>query len=102
MVLVEGPSDCHTLWYHGIPALGIPGASTWKEDRDASYFEGFDTIYVVIEPDAGGEGVKAWLAKSSIRDRVRLVQLGNPHKDPSELHIACAADREQFKAKWEA
>jgi hypothetical protein len=27
VVLVEGESDCHTLWYHGIPALGIPGAA---------------------------------------------------------------------------
>src|SRR5262249_27654057 len=26
VVLVEGESDCHTLWYHGIPALGLPGA----------------------------------------------------------------------------
>jgi putative DNA primase/helicase len=29
VVLVEGESDCHTLWYHEIPALGIPGASKW-------------------------------------------------------------------------
>ena len=27
VVLVEGESDCHTLWFHGIPALGIPGAA---------------------------------------------------------------------------
>jgi putative DNA primase/helicase len=28
--LVEGESDCHTLWYHGFPALGVPGASNWR------------------------------------------------------------------------
>jgi hypothetical protein len=22
-VLVEGESDCHTLWFHGIPAVGM-------------------------------------------------------------------------------
>src|SRR5438876_12119649 len=27
IVLVEGESDCWALWHHGIPALGIPGAS---------------------------------------------------------------------------
>src|SRR5829696_1540469 len=27
VVLVEGESDCHTLWFYEIPALGIPGAT---------------------------------------------------------------------------
>src|SRR5829696_7963248 len=31
VVLVEGESDCHTLWFHEIPALGIPGASNWRD-----------------------------------------------------------------------
>jgi putative DNA primase/helicase len=26
LILVEGESDCWTLWYHGFPALGVPGA----------------------------------------------------------------------------
>src|SRR5262249_13352709 len=33
-VLVEGESDCHTLWLHGFPALGLPGNRTWAEARD--------------------------------------------------------------------
>jgi hypothetical protein len=32
VVLVEGESDCHTLWHHGVEALGIPGASNFKEE----------------------------------------------------------------------
>src|SRR5215217_164796 len=31
VVLVEGESDCHTLWHHEIPALGIPGATNWRD-----------------------------------------------------------------------
>ena len=31
VVLVEGESDCHTLWYHDVPAVGIPGASVWND-----------------------------------------------------------------------
>lgn len=31
-VLVEGESDCHTLWHHDVEALGIPGASNFKEE----------------------------------------------------------------------
>jgi len=32
IVLVEGESDAQTLWYHGLPALGLPGASTWRAE----------------------------------------------------------------------
>src|SRR5262249_54563440 len=30
LILVEGESDCWTLWHHGLPALGIPGESAVK------------------------------------------------------------------------
>jgi DNA primase len=69
VVLCEGESDCHTLWYHSIPALGLPGATSWKEQRDARHFEGVARIYVVIEPDQGGVAVQRWLTKSTILDR---------------------------------
>lgn len=98
IALVEGESDSWTLWFHGIDALGIPGADTWNEERDAPYLDGFATIYIVLEPDKGGEAVKKWLAKSRIRDRVRLVQLGEA-KDPSGLYLA---DPEHFKQRWQA
>ncbi|MFX0135570.1 MAG: CHC2 zinc finger domain-containing protein, partial [Candidatus Hodarchaeota archaeon] len=39
VVLAEGDSDCHTLWYHREPAFGIPGASTWN-DEWSEYLEG--------------------------------------------------------------
>jgi len=97
VVLGEGESDCWTLWYHGFPALGLPGATNWNEARDASHFDGIPIIYVVIEPDTGGEAVRKWLAKSTIRERVRLVSLGE-HKDPSALHIA---DPEAFESVFE-
>jgi hypothetical protein len=97
VVLVEGESDCHTLWHHGIPALGIPGAGSWDENRYSPFLDKFPVIYVVIEPDKGGEEVKRWLSISRIRGCVRLVTLGE-YKDPSALFLA---DPEQFKKKWE-
>jgi hypothetical protein len=98
VVLVEGESDAQTLWYHGVPALGIPGAGSWREDRDAPHLDGIQTVYVVKEPDQGGESVLAWLTKSSIQDRVKLVDLGE-HKDPSGLYLA---DPEKFLMNWQA
>jgi hypothetical protein len=32
VVLVEGESDCHTLWGHEISALGLPSATRWREE----------------------------------------------------------------------
>ena len=32
-VLVEGESDTQTLWYLGIPAIGIAGASMFKDHQ---------------------------------------------------------------------
>ena len=69
VVLVEGESCAQTLWYHQIPALGIPGANNWKDDRDAPELEGIDTAYVVIEPDRGGQAVLNWLAASRLTSR---------------------------------
>jgi len=90
VVLVEGESDVHTLWHHGYPAVGLPGAGTWVEERDAPALAALDTIYVVVEPDRGGDAVLAWLRRSSIRDRVRLVRLAGA-ADVSELHLRSAA-----------
>ena len=66
VVLVEGESDAATLWYHQVPALGIPGANNWKDERDAPELKGIDTAYVVIEPDKGGQTVLNWLASSML------------------------------------
>jgi hypothetical protein len=95
-VLVEGESDVHTLWQHGIPAIGLPGATNWREDRDAGCFDGIKTIYIVIEPDRGGQSVRKWLEQSAIRARAKLLQL--PDKDPSAMHTA---DPSGFKRAWQ-
>jgi len=87
VILVEGESDCHTLWYQGFNALGLPGASNWREDRDAEHLDPFERVYVLQEPDQGGEAVLKWVSRSRIKDRAFIVSLG-AHKDPSELHIA--------------
>ena len=92
--MVEGESDCHTLWYHGIPALGLPGAAMWRNEW-AGYLEGIPAVYVSVEPDQGGAALKQRLTESPLRDRLHLVDFA-PAKDPSELHIA---DPDGFRAK---
>ncbi len=93
--LVEGESDAMTLIYQGIPALGLPGASTWKEEVFGPIFANVKEVIVVIEPDRGGEAMLEWLARSSIRSRARLIFM-DEFKDPSELYLA---DRAGFRAR---
>lgn len=95
VVLVEGESDAQTLWYHRLPALGIPGASNWKAEW-AGYLEGIEKVYAVIEPDRGGDTLREKLGASGIQSRLHLVGLGE-HKDASGLYLA---DREGFKKRF--
>jgi hypothetical protein len=96
VVLVEGESDVHTFWHHGIPAIGIAGAVNWREDRDAHHLDGIEKIYIVIEPDRGGDAVRKWLSRSAIRHRSLLVTL--PVKDASALHLENETD---FAKRWQ-
>jgi hypothetical protein len=74
-VLVEGESCAQTLWLHGFPALGLPGAANWKDERDLSAVAGLDTLYVVIEPDTGGQAILDWLKRSALTTGRRLEPL---------------------------
>src|SRR5215207_7571973 len=98
VVLVEGESDCHTLWFYEIPALGIPGASNWR-DEWATFLDGIEKVYAVIEPDQGGDTLREKLTGcEAIRGRLYLLELGE-HKDPSVLHLA---DPDVFGERFEA
>ncbi len=96
--LVEGESDCHTLWCHGEMAVGIAGASLWKEARDAPCFDGIATIFLVVEEDTGGETLLRSVANSSVAPRVRLIRLEG-FKDPSAMYLD---DPARFPERWEA
>src|SRR2546430_6741151 len=65
LVIVEGESDCWTLWYHRFPALGLPGAAL-VNTLEADYLTGIDKVYIIQEPDAAGarfvKGIQRCLA----------------------------------------
>ena len=71
---------CAALWYHNSQVLGLPSAR-WDE-KWADYLDGITTIYVVIEPDSAGQKVRRAFEQSSVKQRVRFVDLG-ALKDPS-------------------
>ena len=81
VLLVEGESDCWTAWFHGIPALGLPGKSTWKENW-RHYVSGIQ-VYLWEEPEADD------LTRSIGKDLPGLLVLRAPEgiKDLSEAHL---------------
>jgi hypothetical protein len=91
LVLVEGESDCWTLWHHGIPALGLPGASTAK-CLEREHLEGIRRVYLVQERDQGGE---EFISRASARIRdfglatdLRVVHPPAGANDVNEAHQA--------------
>ncbi len=100
LVLVEGESDCWTLWYQGFPALGIPGAEM-ASVLEAAMLSGIDRLYMVQEPDSGGTAFVSHLTKRLAewrwQGKVFVVRLCGA-KDPSDLYIQ---DRTGFRAAFQ-
>jgi hypothetical protein len=84
VILCEGESDAQTFWFHGVQALGVPGASSWQADW-AEYVKGL-TVYVWQEPDPGGETFSARIGASC--PDCRILTPPEDRKDISECHIA--------------
>jgi hypothetical protein len=85
-VLVEGESCAQTLWLHGFPALGLPGAALWKDERDLPAVEGLETLYVLVEPDRGGQAILDWLRRSALTTG-RRPKLSSEDDRPTEITL---------------
>lgn len=87
LVLVEGESDCWTLWLQQFPALGLPGAEMAGKLKE-EYLAGIERLYIVCEDTAGEklvEGVVHLLTTWNWPGRGYVVSLLDA-KDPNELH----------------
>lgn len=83
LFLVEGESDAQSLWFYGIDALGIPGATNWKKDFK-QYLEGYQ-VYIWQESDEGGQIFVDAVAKDLPDAFVITPPAGR--KDVSECHL---------------
>lgn len=89
-ILVEGESDTQSLWYMGLPAIGVAGASMFKSYQ-AAVIQGLK-LYIHKEPDGGGETFTTkmfrGLKEGGFTGEIYLWscdRLGT--KDPSDLFI---------------
>jgi hypothetical protein len=101
-VVVEGESDCHTLWQYEIPTYGCPGANNFKPDFPSS-IPHIKKVFVMVEPsdekqNAGEKFLLSVLTAQWGSDvefyRIETSTLG--FKDPSDMHL----ESENFVSQW--
>lgn len=100
-ILVEGESDAQTLWFLGYPALGIPGASTFKQEW-AESLKGIETLYIHKEPDQGGQTfldkVAHALKDAGFEGEIETFSCADGGaKDPSALYLDLGKEAAQDK-----
>lgn len=116
LILVEGESDCWTLWYHGMDAIGVPGAASPKVLHE-KILDGIDQVYIWKEPGEAGEEfarkVARKLEQNGYKGNAKII-CHEVFKDPSAIHcankdpqvfkdamaavIACAVDAKEYIA----
>ncbi len=96
VLLVEGESDTWTAWHADLPAVGLPGASVWREVWKA-HFLNIGKVYVWREPDAGGDTFVEKIAQD-LPDAL-VIQPPSGLKDVSALWHATGHDQTLFRQR---
>lgn len=100
LVIGEGESDAATMWFHGVPFVGISGADACKH-LDVSLLRDIPCVYLIEEPDQAqknsetGQGFYARM-RSHLRENGYTGEIcsirwkaATGYKDPSNLHKGC-------------
>jgi len=99
LYLCEGETDTLTLWHAGLPALGIPGATAWRE-RWWREVEAFPRIVAIPDADQAGSQLVEKLQATcplELTERVYVLQLPDGIKDANELWQREGANAERFR-----
>jgi len=99
LYLCEGCTDTWSMWHAGLPAIGIPSASTWREEWWRE-LDGYPKIVVIPDTDKAGAELAQKLANTcpeQFRERVYVLQLPDGVKDVNELWQRENANPERFR-----
>jgi DNA primase len=81
--ITEGELDALTLHQLGYPAVGVPGATSWKRHW-RRLFEDFSKVYVICDGDAAGWGFRTHiLAEIPTAQAVMLPD----HQDTNSMYV---------------
>lgn len=100
VLITEGASDCWACWAAGIPALGVPGATS-TGCLHADHLGEVEEAVIVREPDEAGQRfplrVGRRLRETGFAGSLSVVSFA-PYKDPRAAYVAAPGG---FLAKWE-
>ena len=86
IVICEGESDTQTLWFAGVPAIGISGKNGWQDEfANIGLLRNVKEVYIVKEPNSD---FAEQIAPSFADKRVYILPFEEPIKDPSALWIS--------------
>lgn len=100
--LTEGETDMVTLYQAGFQALGIPGASMYREEYNVHLLR-FSNIVVVLDSDTAGDGFLHTILDKLGEDRVRVFFKEMPRgiKDVNTFHCTkCLGDIDRFRENF--
>ncbi len=100
IIIVEGETDAITLWIHDIPAIGVPGAKTFKKEY-APMFDRFKKIYIHNEEDDGATEFINKIESIVPKEKLYTIssrQVDETCKDISDLHVKGVFDFDKLMA----
>ena len=105
LVIVEGESDTWTLWLHGIPALGLPGADSPRTTLKREHLRGIKDLLIVQEDDRGGaafvRNVAAQLRAIGFKGKASIFEMAPlGAKDLSDLYLLQPKNFKRRLARW--
>lgn len=89
VAVCEGELDAVALSACGVPAVGVPGATVWK-DYFTDPFLGFDTVIVLADGDAPGLEFARGVARRLENARVSQFP---PGEDANSYYVEHGADK---------
>jgi len=105
LVIVEGESDCWTLWLHGIPALGLPGADSPRTTLKGEYLRDIKDLLIIQEDDRGGaafvRNVAAQLRAIGFKGKASAFEMApTGAKDLSDLYLLHPKNLKRRFIRW--
>lgn len=97
MWVVEGESDCWTMWENGIPAIGLPGATNFRGLK-LEHLRDIEELAVIQEPDDAGRRFPTQVANHlfDLGYTGKIFAVSLSAKDPRDLWLA---DKNTFISK---
>lgn len=88
LVIVEGETDCWTMWYHNFPCLGLPGSSMASKIK-REHLAHIERLCIWVEPDRGGDGFLSGILGrvSELGLLCKTYAIRGEAKDPADLYL---------------